>query len=204
MAERLPYRDVESLTPYAHLMRAWPGFGGNSTTDGHVVRMTPRDFPVFQRMLHGADYPQALEVAEALFEERVKDSACAADGILPGSAGYAALRRKMIPPYDPDKFPNKWWKLRPDAPARTLTAHMGKDTYSHIHYDGRQRRTVSVREAARLQSFPDGFHFSGEMNAAFRQIGNAVPPLLAFALARKLILILRRAARRPVDHSRTA
>ena len=63
---------------------------------------------------------------------------------------------------------------------------MGKDTYSHIHYDSQQARTISVREAARLQSFPDGFRFAGAMNAAFRQIGNAVPPLLALAVARIL------------------
>jgi DNA (cytosine-5)-methyltransferase 1 len=61
-------------------------------------------------------------------------------------------------------------------PARTLMAHIGKDTYSHIHYDSEQARTISVREAARLQSFPDGFIFAGTMNPAFRQIGNAVPP----------------------------
>ena len=63
---------------------------------------------------------------------------------------------------------------------------MGKDTYSHIHYDSAQQRMVSVREAARLQSFPDGFRFAGEMNASFRQIGNAVPPLLAKAVASAL------------------
>jgi DNA (cytosine-5)-methyltransferase 1 len=63
---------------------------------------------------------------------------------------------------------------------------MGKDTYSHIHWDSQQRRTVSVREAARLQSFPDGFRFAGTMNSAFRQIGNAVPPLLAWAVAKRL------------------
>jgi DNA (cytosine-5)-methyltransferase 1 len=62
-------------------------------------------------------------------------------------------------------------------------AHLGKDSYSHIHYDGSQARTISVREAARLQSFPDGFRFCGTMNPAFRQIGNAVPPLLAKAIA---------------------
>jgi DNA (cytosine-5)-methyltransferase 1 len=63
---------------------------------------------------------------------------------------------------------------------------MGKDTYSHIHWDSRQQRTVTVREAARLQSFPDGFKFSGAMNASYRQIGNAVPPLLAEAVAKRL------------------
>jgi DNA (cytosine-5)-methyltransferase 1 len=98
-----------------------------------------------------------------------------------------------VPPYDPGKFPNKWWKLDPLKPSRTLTAHMGKDTYSHIHFDNKQSRTISVREAARLQSFPDGFRFAGAMNAAFRQIGNAVPPLLALAVARTLRKQIRQA-----------
>ncbi len=65
-------------------------------------------------------------------------------------------------------------------------AHLGKDSYSHIHYDSKQARTISVREAARLQSFPDGFKLAGTMNPAFRQIGNAVPPLLAKALAKSV------------------
>jgi len=93
------------------------------------------------------------------------------------------LRAEIVPPYDPGKFPNKWRKMEADAPARTLMAHLGKDGYSHIHYDSSQARTISVREAARLQSFPDGFRFSGTMNPAFRQIGNAVPPLMAKAIA---------------------
>jgi DNA (cytosine-5)-methyltransferase 1 len=88
-----------------------------------------------------------------------------------------------VPPYDAGKFPNKWRKMEPDRPARTLLAHLGKDGYSHIHYDSQQARPISVREAARLQSFPDGFVFSGTMNPAFRQIGNAVPPLLSWRIA---------------------
>jgi DNA (cytosine-5)-methyltransferase 1 len=74
-------------------------------------------------------------------------------------------------------------------------AHLGKDCYSHIHYDGAQRRTISVREAARLQSFPDGFKFSGTMNPMFRQIGNAVPPLMAWEIAK----LIRSALDRAVD-----
>jgi len=93
------------------------------------------------------------------------------------------LRASIVPPYDPGKFPNKWRKMEADKPARTLMAHLGKDSYSHIHYDSAQARTISVREAARLQSFPDGFMFAGTMNPAFRQIGNAVPPLLSKVLA---------------------
>ena len=66
-------------------------------------------------------------------------------------------------------------------------AHLSKDSYSHIHYDNEQARTISVREAARLQSFPDGFIFKGAMNQAFQQIGNAVPPLLAKAIATEMM-----------------
>jgi DNA (cytosine-5)-methyltransferase 1 len=61
-------------------------------------------------------------------------------------------------------------------------AHLQIDTYSHIHYDSTQARGISVREAARLQSIPDGYKFLGSMKNSFQQIGNAVPPLLAKAI----------------------
>ena len=103
-----------------------------------------------------------------------------------GTKDWENLRSSIVPPYDPGKFPNKWRKMEADEPCRTLLAHLGKDSYSHIHYDSEQSRTISVREAARLQSFPDGFIFCGTMNPAFQQIGNAVPPLLARAIAESL------------------
>jgi DNA (cytosine-5)-methyltransferase 1 len=185
LTEVLPYRKAKSrIAEYARLMRSWAGFETKTGTDGHLVRLTPRDFPIFGALEYGAEYPRAHKLAERLFEDALRKKRL--KGVSKNSALYKDLRSQIVPPYDPDKFPNKWWKLHPDKPSRTLTAHMGKDTYSHIHYDGRQRRTISVREAARLQSFPDGFHFAGAMNAAFRQIGNAVPPLLAFAVARAI------------------
>ncbi len=101
----------------------------------------------------------------------------------------------MVPPYDSTKFPNRWWKLKANGPVRTLTAHIGKDTYTHIHYDSDQARVITVREAARLQSFPDGFVFAGTMNPAFRQIGNAVPPVLAHQIAVEIVSGLQRAIR---------
>lgn len=183
VADPLPYRADGKLSDYARAMRNWGGFETNGELDGHVVRLTARDFPIFQRMPYGADYPKALQIAEAIFQEKL---AALGRRTGPNSMQYAELRHATIPPYDPTKFPNKWWKLDPTAQSRTLTAHLGKDTYSHIHYDGCQKRTISVREAARLQSFPDGFRFAGGMNAAFRQIGNAVPPLLALAVAQAL------------------
>ncbi|MNI80915.1 Modification methylase AplI [compost metagenome] len=73
-----------------------------------------------------------------------------------------------------------------DHPARTLPAHLGKDSYSHIHFDDHQARCISLREAARLQSFPDAFKFAGSMNQQLKQIGNAVPPLFSYAVAKTL------------------
>lgn len=119
-------------------------------------------------------------------------------GLTEGSKPYDDLHDSIVPPYDVNKFPNRWWKLRPDYPVRTLMAHIGKDTYSHIHWDREQARTISVREAARLQGFPDGFRFSGTMNPAFRQIGNAVPPLMAAAIA-----AIMRASLTEAAHART-
>ena len=180
-----PYREGKSgLSKYALTMRGWPGFETKEGSGGHLVRITSRDFPIFRRLPHGADYPKARDLAERMLLETAR-----ARGLQEGderSDDWQALRRSIVPPYDPNKFPNKWWKLEPLKPSRTLTAHIGKDTYSHIHYDSRQSRTISVREAARLQSFPDGFRFVGAMNAAFRQIGNAVPPLLGRAVAETL------------------
>lgn len=193
VSDILPYREPkQGLCGYAKQMRAWPGFRTDGGTNGHLVRLTPRDFPIFAAMKPGADYPQAKELAEKLFIEALAQYGLSARSS--GSTAYERLRASTVPPYDPQKFPNKWWKLDPEKPSRTLTAHMGKDTYSHIHFDSMQARTVSVREAARLQSFPDGFNFAGAMNAAFRQIGNAVPPLLGLAVGRVLRRQLRRAA----------
>ena len=80
----------------------------------------------------------------------------------------------------------------PEHPARTLPAHIGKDSYSHIHFDDAQARGISLREAARIQSFPDGFKLAGGMNSQLTQIGNAVPPLLAYSVAKALKQTLTR------------
>jgi len=178
-------------TGYGSMMRRWEGFRTGGSVDGHIVRHTPRDYALFTAMRHGEQYPALYRRASELFEEEVSRRRRGGQEFDEGTDAWRSLKAAMVPPYDPGKFPNKWRKLRPDSPSWTLTAHLGKDSYSHIHYDSEQARTISVREAARLQSFPDGFVFSGSMNSAFRQIGNAVPPLLARAIALKLMEILR-------------
>jgi DNA (cytosine-5)-methyltransferase 1 len=186
---------------YAWRMRSWPGFAAPPAgVCDHVIRYLPRDWKIFRRMNPGDQYPEAHAHAHTLMEEEILRLRQVGRKVpKPGSKAWKELEAEFIPPYDPGKFPNKWRKMEPDAPARTLMAHLGKDSYSHIHYDSQQARTISVREGARLQSFPDGFIFRGTMNPAFRQIGNAVPPLMAKAVAGTMLATLRDALKKDVE-----
>jgi DNA (cytosine-5)-methyltransferase 1 len=175
-----------TASDYARRIRTWAGHEGEKYLYDHVIRYLPRDYNLFARMNPGDQYPQAIEHAERMFNERLEQIP-AGQRPQKDSSAWNELRQSIVPPYDPGKFPNKWRKMEADTPARTLLAHLGKDSYSHIHYDHDQARTISVREAARLQSFPDGFKFCGTMNPAFRQIGNAVPPLMARAVAQSVL-----------------
>ena len=90
--------------------------------------------------------------------------------------------------YRADIFQDKYKRLNPQKLARTITAHIAKDGYWYIHPF--QPRTLTVREAARLQTFPDDYRFDGPPSAAFRQIGNAVPPFLGEVIGRSLLSAL--------------
>ena len=79
-----------------------------------------------------------------------------------------------------DIFNDKYFRLSCEGLSRTITAHIAKDGYWYIH--PRQDRTLSIREAARIQTFPDRFRFAGYPSSRYRQIGNAVPPMLASAI----------------------
>ena len=82
--------------------------------------------------------------------------------------------------YRSDIFNDKYFRLSCDGLSRTITAHIAKDGYWYIH--PLQDRTLSIREAARIQTFPDRFRFAGHPSNRYRQIGNAVPPMLASAV----------------------
>lgn len=94
--------------------------------------------------------------------------------------------------YRDDIFGDKYNRLSWDEVSRSITAHIAKDGYWYIHPS--EHRTLTVREAARIQTFPDRFRFAGTRSHAFRQIGNAVPPALAEAVARQLLDAVHRSA----------
>lgn len=177
--QRLDYSH-DADTAYQQTMRNWYGKETRKVT-ANVFRKTLRDYPIFAQMKQGDNYAQASEIADRMFLK-----AAEAKGLSEQEdpEAYEALRRKIVPPYDRENFLYKWTKLSEDQPSHTLVAHLSVDTYSHIHPV--EPRGISVREAARLQSFPDGYLFQSNMGDAYKQIGNAVPPLLAYAVAEAL------------------
>lgn len=85
---------------------------------------------------------------------------------------------------------HKYSVLRWDKPSNTIPSHLHKDGLRHIHPDPKQSRTITMREAARLQNFPDNFLFNSSQSSIFKMIGNAVSPLMSTKLANAMLLTL--------------
>jgi DNA (cytosine-5)-methyltransferase 1 len=187
--DALPYRSLPHST-FARLMRRWPGFEEPRGVTEHAIRRTPRDYETFRRMAPEDRYPEALAIARQRFYEALGRLAAESRAPSPRTPEFAELERSIVPPYPVEIFVDKWRKLNVLKPSWTIPAHLAKDAYSHIHHDGPQARAISIREAARLQSFPDAFRFTGNMGDCYRQVGNAVPPLLAWMLAIRVLEIV--------------
>ena len=99
---------------------------------------------------------------------------------------YDELPKYLIKHKNTSTFKNRFKVVSGENYCHTIVAHMKNDGHHYIYPDRNQVRSLTIREAARIQSFPDDFFFEGGQMAAFAQIGNAVPPLMAEKIAKKI------------------
>lgn len=103
---------------------------------------------------------------------------------------YSELPQRLRTHNNTEAFLDRYKVIDPTGHSHTVVAHIAKDGHYYIYPDPKQVRSISVREAARLQSFPDDYFFEGGRTAAFKQIGNAVPPLMATEIAKAVKRLL--------------
>jgi DNA (cytosine-5)-methyltransferase 1 len=99
---------------------------------------------------------------------------------------YNDLPKRLQTHNNVEAFLDRYKVVDPFGHSHTVVAHIAKDGHYYIYPDKNQIRSISVREAARIQSFPDNYFFEGRRTGAFKQIGNAVPPLMAGEIAKKI------------------
>ncbi len=158
-----------------------PEVEGGWRPEGGAEGWIEYDEPVtaFQRRVReGVDPADANKLFDHITRPVREDDALAFE-LMDTNTKYSDLPEEFKR-YRDDIFDDKYKRLDENDLSRTITAHIAKDGYWYIH--PRQNRTLTVREAARLQTFPDWYRFAGPPSAAFRQIGNAVPPALAHHL----------------------
>lgn len=156
-----------------------------------VMEYNPRyELNGYQKLMRGNMEP---EDEDLLFNHQTRwhnEQDLEAFELMPQGGKYVDLPQKYKR-YRDDIFKDRYRKLFRNRPSWTIEAHIGKDSYRYIYPSIKGQpespRTISVREAARLQSFPDYFRFHGPFTRQFRQVGNAVPPLLARAVARAIL-----------------
>lgn len=135
--------------------------------------------------VHFNHVARPLNARDFLLYSRLRPGETANDAITTHDA-----RHLMV--YRTDIFKDKYRRLSFERSAPTMMAHLEKDGHAFIHPDREQTRSITVREAARIQSFPDDFIFYAPRSYQFRFVGNAVPPLVAERIGRIIRAVVRR------------
>lgn len=138
----------------------------------------------FQRRARSGCVGEAASSVHDHLTRAVRHDDMAAFRLMKAGTLYCDLPEELRR-YRADIFDDKYNRLSWEDLSRSITAHLAKDGYWYIHPD--QHRTLTVREAARIQTFPDHFRFAGARSHQFTQIGNAVPPALAEAIGAALL-----------------
>ena len=174
---RWPHESSERVSVW-NAIGDMPEVEGGWRPDGGAHGWKPYEGPrtSFQRSMREGVTKADSEKLFDHITRPVRDDDAQAFAVMDATTKYSDLPAE-VKRYRDDIFDDKYKRLDEDDLSRTITAHIAKDGYWYIH--PRQNRTLTVREAARLQTFPDWYRFAGPPSAAFRQIGNAVPPLVA-------------------------
>ncbi|RVX44930.1 DNA (cytosine-5)-methyltransferase 1 [Nonomuraea polychroma] len=174
----------------------WPEPGAKVTVRDAIIDLPPlpEDYPVGDRLMSYEGAERASGFAQRMRSSPELDAGIVWDHmtrpvrpddleifkLMDHKTLYSAIPAELRR-YKADTFNDKYKRLDWNDLSRSITAHIAKDGYWYIHPE--QHRTITVREAARIQTFPDHFRFAGTRSDAFRQIGNAVPPELGKAAA---------------------
>ena len=194
------YEDTEALLQdfYKNIL---PSYQEPKKTVGESLNDLPKLYPVKEYRLSGKKFSHTQPDVVVLNhipryhnEKDISTFELLASDIESGRKEYVSterLRELYTERTGRKSAVHKYYVLRSDEPSNTIPAHLYKDGLRHIHPDSKQARSITVREAARLQSFDDDYEFVSSAGANYKMIGNAVPVLFSYKLAQSLVKLLK-------------
>ena len=185
-AERKPVNVGDAISDLPPVEGGWRSPDG---ADGYLPYVKPANANAFVARARVGMTGQLADRVYDHITRPVRDDDKAIFRQMDSKTRYSDLDDGPHKRYRDDIFDDKYKRLGLDEPSRSITAHIAKDGYWYIHPT--QLRTLTIREAARVQTFPDRVRFAGPPSAAFRQIGNAVPPLLAEKVGRQILKAMK-------------